>query len=72
VQRPEERVIPQISVPLKSRKGAVPATTASVPAGSVPGAVNDVAARCLASGSAAERAACERRLAASAPEGSGR
>jgi len=63
-QRPEERVIPQLSVPLKSRKSAANAEiAASVPAGSVPGAVNDAAARCLAK-SGAEKAACERAAAA--------
>lgn len=65
VQRPEERVIPQISVPLKSRNVPDPAAS-SAPAG-VPGVVNDGAARCLAMRGAAEKAACERRLAASAP-----
>lgn len=62
VQRPDERVIPQISVPLKSR--AVPQASASAAS---TGVVNDAAARCLASGNAAAKAACERRLAASAP-----
>ncbi|KQY85431.1 MULTISPECIES: hypothetical protein [Roseateles] len=66
VQRPEERVIPQISVPLKSRNSTLPALSASAPAGSRPGTVNDDAARCLAR-SGAEKAACERALAASAP-----
>lgn len=67
VQRPDERVIPQISVPLKSRKvTALAATTASAPAGNVPGGVDDSAARCLAS-TGSERAACEREAAASRP-----
>ena len=67
-QRPEERVIPQISIPLKSRNSPATATTnATVPAGSVAGGVDDGAARCLARGNAAEKAACERALAASAP-----
>lgn len=71
VQRPEERVIPQISVPLRSRNIAPTSTTASAPGGSRPGAVNDDAARCLAR-SGSERAACERALAASAPLKTGR
>lgn len=69
-QRPEERVIPQISVPLKGRSGAkAPALPASLPAGTVPGRVNEGAARCLAAGSPGERAECERALAASGPAG---
>lgn len=68
VQRPEERVIPQISVPLKPRNsGAAAAATASAPVGSVPGAVNDMAARCMAASDAADKAACQRRPAASEP-----
>ncbi len=67
-QRPEERVIPQISVPLKSRANPNTAVTpASAPAGNVPGTVNDGAARCMALSSAGEKAACERRLPASGP-----
>lgn len=66
VRRPEERVIPQITVPLRSRNATLPAITASAPAGSRPGTVNDDAARCLAR-SGDERAACERALAVSAP-----
>jgi hypothetical protein len=67
-QRPEERVVPQISIPLKSRSSiAAAASVASGPVGSVPGGVDDGAARCLAAGSASEKVACERRLAASAP-----
>ncbi len=65
-QRPDERGIPQLSIPLKPRAGATAA--ASVPAGSVPGGVDDSVARCLAAGSAAEKAACERRAAASTPQ----
>ncbi len=66
--RPEERVIPQISVPLKTRNTVdVAAPSASRPAGSRPGAINDGAARCLAT-EASERAACEQRESAtSAP-----
>lgn len=64
-QRPDERVIPQITLPLRAK--TVPATGASAPTGSLPGAVNDGAARCLAAGTAADKAACERRLAASTP-----
>lgn len=64
VQRPDERVIPQISVPLRSRN-IVPA--ASAPAGSIPGGVNDDAARCLAARTAQDKAACERGAAASLP-----
>lgn len=61
-QRPEERVVPQISIPLKSRNIApTPAIAASAP-GNVPGGVDDGAARCLASRSAGEKAACERGL----------
>ena len=67
-QRPEERVIPQISIPLKSRSStAAAATSASAPAGGVAGGVNEGAARCLAIGSASEKVACERGLAASGP-----
>ena len=67
-QRPEERVIPQISIPLKPRGStAAAATPTSVPAGRVSGGVDDGAARCLAIGSASEKAACERGLAASGP-----
>jgi hypothetical protein len=65
-QRPEERVIPQISIPLKSRTGTA-AAAATAPTGSVLGGVDDGVARCLAAGSASEKAACERRLAAPAP-----
>ncbi len=63
-QRPEERVIPQISIPFKPRNST--AFAASGPTGSVPGGVDDGAARCLATGSGSEKAACERALAASA------
>jgi hypothetical protein len=67
MQQPEERVIPLLSVPLKSRKnGPAAAIAASAPAGSVPGTVNDIAARCMAS-AVKDKAACERRLAASGP-----
>ncbi len=71
--RPEQRVIPQISMPLKSANSPSPAApAASLPAGSVPGAVNDGAARCRASSGAKEMAACERGLAASGPLKMGR
>ena len=64
---PEQRVIPQISLPIKRSSSASPnAPSASLPAGSVTGAVNDGAARCLASKGAKEREACERGMAASA------
>jgi len=66
-QRPDERVIPQIRIPLKSRNSAAASTTTPVPPGNVPGGVDDGAARCLAVASVSERLACERRLAASAP-----
>lgn len=66
-QRPEERVIPQISIPLKPRNSTATAIAASAPAGSVPGGVDDGAARCLAAGGAGDRAACERGLSASSP-----
>ncbi|MDR7268142.1 putative component of type VI protein secretion system [Pelomonas saccharophila] len=60
VQRPEERVVPQISVPLRSRNITAPAAPpASAPVGSRPGGVNDAAARCLAADSAKTKAACE-------------
>lgn len=59
-QRPEERVVPQVSIPLKGRKGAFPATSAA--SATVPGGINEAAARCKA---AADREACERGLAAS-------
>jgi len=66
----EERVIPQISVPLKRRNSAATAApSTSAPAGSVPGTVNDRVARCMALGSAGEKAACERAAAASRPVG---
>lgn len=66
--RPEQRVIPQISLPLKGNNLASPmAPAASLPAGSVPGAVNDGAARCLATSGAKDLAACERGLPASGP-----
>lgn len=68
VQRPEERVIPQISIPLKPRNSAATtAVTASAPAGSMVGRVNEGAARCMAAKSASERQACESGLVASAP-----
>ena len=71
--RPEQRVIPQISVPLKGSNSPSPAApAASRPAGSVSGAVNDGAARCLATRGAKEKAACERALAASGPLKMGR
>jgi len=66
-QRPEERVVPQIRIPLKSRSNAAAATTPSVPTGNVLGGVDDGAARCMAAGNATDKAACERGLAASAP-----
>jgi hypothetical protein len=65
-QRPEERVIPQISIPFKPRTGTAPAA-ASAPPGSVSGRVNEGAARCMALSGLAEKAACERGLPASAP-----
>ena len=66
--RPEQRVIPQISLPLKGSNTPSPADpAASLPAGSVPGAVNDGTARCLATSGAKERAACERGLPAPGP-----
>lgn len=67
-QRPEERVIPQVTIPLKPRNGTAAATAASAPSRDTPGGVNEGAARCLALRSDAEKAACERGLAASAPE----
>ncbi len=61
ILQPEQRVIPQISVPLKRANSATPATpAASRPAGSVAGTVNDGVARCVAASDAAEKAACER------------
>ena len=70
---PEQRVIPQISVPLKRSHGPSPASpAASLPVGSVPGTVNDGAARCRASSDAKEMAACERGLSASGPLTMGR
>jgi hypothetical protein len=66
-QRPDERVIPQIRMPLKSRNSAAASTTPSAPPGNVPGGVDDGAARCMAAGSASEKAACERGVAASGP-----
>lgn len=71
--RPEQRVIPQISLPLKPSAGPLSAApSASLPAGSVPGAVNDGAARCLASSGAKALAACEPGLPASGPLRMGR
>ena len=68
ILQPEQRVIPQISVPLKNRNSPSPATpAASLPAGSVSGAVNDDAARCLAADGAKLKAACERGRPASGP-----
>lgn len=64
VMRPEERVVPQIAVPLRSRTTA--RVAASAPAGGAPGAVNDKAARCLAAAGPAQRARCERERAAAA------
>ncbi|MGM9479964.1 hypothetical protein ACS5PN_02080 [Roseateles sp. NT4] len=67
-QRPEERVVPQITIPIKPRNIALPAATAaSAPAAGLAGRVNEGAARCVALGNVADRADCERRLAASAP-----
>jgi uncharacterized iron-regulated membrane protein len=66
-QRPEERVTPQISIPLKSRSGVLlPAQAGSAPAAAT-GGVNEGVARCLATSDAGGKAACERALAASAP-----
>lgn len=65
-QRPEEKVIPQISLPLKTRPEKAVAAAASGPSTGT-GALNDGAARCLATANAAEKAACERSVAASAP-----
>jgi hypothetical protein len=62
-QRPEQRVFPQLHVPL-TRRGPNAAAPASAPTGPL---VDDGAARCLASRDAPARAACERALAASAP-----
>lgn len=69
--RPAERVVPQVSIPIKQISGPVTApipNSASMPGGSVPGAINDGAARCLATRTAVEKAACERQMAASAPK----
>lgn len=67
-QRPEERVIPQILIPLKPRNSiATDSSAASAPAGSVPGGVNEAAARCMAMRGTVEKAACERALSASGP-----
>jgi hypothetical protein len=69
-QRPEERVIPQISIPLKSRNLTAPAaaTASSAPSSGLPGGIDEGAARCLALSSTAAKAACENRRAASMPE----
>lgn len=64
-QRPDERVIPQVSIPLKGRQVIAPATSAASAA--VPGGINEAAARCRASRNADDRAACERAAAASEP-----
>lgn len=66
-QRPEERVIPQIRIPLKARSDTAAEATAAAPADNVPGGVDDSAARCMAAKSPAGKAACERGLAASGP-----
>jgi hypothetical protein len=72
-RRPEERVVPQISIPLKSRSAALaPVAAASTPVAAVPGGVDDAAARCLATRNPVEKAACERALPASAPAGTAR
>jgi hypothetical protein len=65
-QRPEEKVIPQLSLPLRTRPEKAVAAAASGPSNGT-GALNDGAARCLATANAAEKAACERSVAASAP-----
>lgn len=66
--RPAQRVIPQISIPLKRSNSPSPAAPpASLPAGSKPGIVNDGTARCMASSNDKARAACERGAAASGP-----
>ena len=71
--RPEQRVIPQITVPLKGSNSPSPAApSASLNVGSVPGAVNDGAARCLATSGPKEMAACERGFPASGPLKMGR
>lgn len=72
-QRPEERVIPQLSIPLARGQGAAKAgPAASAPPGSVPGGVDDGAARCLAAKSPQAKAACERSRPASGPVKPGR
>ncbi|HEY9106380.1 MAG TPA: hypothetical protein VIN58_06855 [Roseateles sp.] len=65
-QRPEEKVIPQISLPLRTRPEKAVAAAASGPSTGA-GALNDGAARCLATANTAEKAACERGVSASAP-----
>lgn len=55
--RPEKRPVPQVTVPLKRHGASVGATAPSVPAPSRP-TVDDEVARCRASESARERAAC--------------
>jgi hypothetical protein len=57
---PENRVIPQVSIPLK--RGKSPAKGVVRAPGAEPG-VDDRAARCLAKESAQERTACEAELA---------
>lgn len=68
--RPEERVIPQVAVPLRPR--TEPAVAASSPSGGAPGTVNDEAARCMAAKGAAQRARCERERPAAPASASGR
>lgn len=62
VQRPQERVLPQLRVPLASRSVTV---AASAPAGT--GTVDDGAARCVAARTDRDKAACERARTASQP-----
>lgn len=70
--RPEKRPVPQLTVPLK-RRGTSAEAASSAPPPSRP-AVDDQAARCRASESARERAACSaltggRKPQAAAPRG---
>jgi len=55
--RPEKRPVPQLTVPLKRRDAGVAPAASSAPAPGRP-AVDDELARCRASESARERAAC--------------
>ncbi len=63
---PDKPAVPQIAVPLPGRRAAGPAASAAA-AATVPGGIDDDAARCTAIKSKSQRQACRARVAASAP-----